>query len=41
MNDVYRPPRSRGPKIAAIGGGHGLSHMLRGLKQYHRDIARG
>lgn len=26
------------PKIVAIGGGHGLSTMLRGLKQYSRDI---
>ena len=28
----------RGPKIAAIGGGTGLSTMLRGLKQYTRDL---
>jgi uncharacterized cofD-like protein len=26
------------PRIVAIGGGHGLSTMLRGLKQYTRDI---
>ncbi len=26
------------PKIVAIGGGHGLSTMLRGLKVYSRDI---
>lgn len=26
------------PKIVAIGGGHGLSTMLRGLKRYSRDI---
>ena len=26
------------PKIVAIGGGHGLSTMLRGLKKYARDI---
>ena len=26
------------PKIVAIGGGHGLSTMLRGLKKYSRDI---
>ena len=39
MNDVYRLPRSRGPKIAAIGGGHGLSHMLRGLKQYTENLS--
>lgn len=28
----------RGPKIAAIGGGTGLSTMLRGLKQYTRNL---
>ena len=27
-----------GPKIAAIGGGTGLSTMLRGLKQYTRNL---
>ena len=26
------------PRIVAIGGGHGLSTMLRGLKKYSRDI---
>ncbi len=26
------------PRIVAIGGGHGLSTMLRGLKRYSRDI---
>ena len=31
-------PRKRQPRIAAIGGGHGLSAMLRGLKRYTRDI---
>ena len=35
----YRIPRSRGPKIAVIGGGHGLSNMLRGLKQYTENIS--
>ena len=34
----YRLPRARGPRIAAIGGGHGLSTMLRGLKQYTENI---
>ena len=33
---LYFPGGS--PKIVAIGGGHGLSTMLRGLKQYSRDI---
>lgn len=27
------------PRIVAIGGGHGLSTMLRGLKRYSRDIS--
>ena len=35
----YRLPRAHGPKIAAIGGGHGLSNMLRGLKQYTENIS--
>jgi len=42
MKDQYRPyrvPKARGPKIAAIGGGHGLSTMLRGLKQYTENIS--
>ena len=30
----YFIPREHGPRIAVIGGGHGLSNMLRGLKQY-------
>ncbi len=33
---VYSPGRS--PRIVAIGGGHGLSTMLRGLKRYARDM---
>ena len=28
----------RGPKIAAIGGGTGLSTMLRGLKKYTKNL---
>ena len=28
----------RGPKVAAIGGGTGLSTMLRGLKRYTRNL---
>ena len=35
----YRVPRKHGPKIAAIGGGHGLSNMLRGLKRYTENIS--
>ena len=37
--ETYRVPRTYGPKIAAIGGGHGLSNLLRGLKQYARNIS--
>ena len=35
----YRIPKEHGPKIAVIGGGHGLSNMLRGLKQYTENIS--
>ena len=40
MNESIRlyEPGHRPPRIAAIGGGHGLSAMLRGLKRYTRDI---
>ena len=34
-----RLPRARGPRIAVIGGGHGLSNMLRGLKRYTENLA--
>ena len=30
--------RERGPRIVAIGGGHGLATLLRGLKLYTRNI---
>jgi uncharacterized cofD-like protein len=30
--------RRRGPKIVAIGGGHGLSTLLRGLKEYTSNL---
>jgi len=30
--------RERGPRIVAIGGGHGLSTLLRGLKLYTRNL---
>lgn len=30
--------RSRGPKVVAIGGGHGLSALLRGLKAYTSNV---
>lgn len=31
--------KAHGPKVAVIGGGHGLSNMLRGLKQYTENIS--
>jgi uncharacterized cofD-like protein len=30
--------RERGPRIVAIGGGHGLSTLLRGLKEHTRNL---
>ncbi len=30
--------RGRGPRIVAIGGGHGLSTLLRGIKKYSHNI---
>ncbi len=30
--------RERGPRIVAIGGGHGLAALLRGLKEYSHNI---
>ena len=30
--------RRKGPAIAALGGGHGLSAILRGLKLYTDDL---
>ena len=35
----YRLPRSHGPRVAVIGGGHGLANMLRGLKWYTENLA--
>lgn len=36
---VYRHrQRQRGPKVVAIGGGHGLNTLLRGLKQHTDNI---
>jgi uncharacterized cofD-like protein len=38
-NAVYHyRQRERGPKIVVIGGGHGLSTLLRGLKRYTSNI---
>ena len=39
VNAVYRyRQRERGPKVVAIGGGHGLSVLLRGLKRHTSNI---
>ena len=35
----YRVPRAHGPRVAAVGGGHGLATMLRGLKQYTENLS--
>lgn len=35
---LYRVPKAQGPRIAVIGGGHGLANMLRGLKQYTENL---
>ena len=37
--DTYGVPRAHGPRVAVIGGGHGLSNMLRGLKQYTENLS--
>ena len=37
--ELYHLPRANGPKIVVIGGGHGLSTMLRGLKNYTENIS--
>ena len=41
MTDTYPDLQQweRGPKIAAVGGGTGLSTMLRGLKRYTRNLS--
>ena len=35
---LYYQKRNRGPKIVAIGGGTGLSNLLRGLTEYSNNI---
>ena len=35
---VYTGSRANGPRVTAIGGGHGLSTMLRGLKLYTENL---
>ena len=39
MKDISAEYRRQGPKICAIGGGHGLSNMLRGLKNYTENLS--
>ena len=38
MAEIYRGPVGKGPRIVAIGGGTGLSTMLRGLKRHTNNI---
>ena len=38
MEEKLTSRRDRGPKIVAIGGGHGLSTLLRGLKRHTRNL---
>lgn len=39
VDAIYRyRQRRRGPKVVAIGGGHGLNNLLRGLKEYTDNI---
>ena len=37
-NKLYRGPSGKGPRITAIGGGTGLSTMLRGLKRHTNNL---
>ena len=39
LEETYPVSRANGPKITVIGGGHGLSTMLRGLKAYTENLA--
>lgn len=38
MTTTYHGPSGKGPRIVAIGGGTGLSTMLRGLKRYTNNL---
>lgn len=38
MTTTYRGPSGKGPRIVAIGGGTGLSTMLRGLKRHTNNL---
>lgn len=38
MENRMRPNWEQGPRVVALGGGHGLSTMLRGLKSRTRDL---
>ena len=39
VNAIYHhSQRERGPKVVAIGGGHGLSVLLRGIKQHTSNL---
>ena len=38
MDEKKKARWENGPRIVTIGGGHGLSALLRGLKQYTRNV---
>lgn len=38
MHSLYHVPPERGPKVVALGGGTGLSTLLRGLKLYTSNV---
>lgn len=39
VDKVYRRRQlGRGPRVVCIGGGHGLSHLLRGMKEYTANL---
>ena len=38
QTDYYRAAPENGPRIVVIGGGHGQSTLLRGLKLYSRNL---
>lgn len=38
VSDYYRVAPENGPRIVVIGGGHGQSTLLRGLKLYSKNL---
>ena len=39
VSDYYRVAPENGPRIVVIGGGHGQSTLLRGLKLYSKNLS--